>query len=62
VTVRRRPAAGDDAIYQLNDAPFRGDAFMALEFAAGALDGADVSVDYPAAFGITPPPAPSPAG
>ena len=41
-------------------APFRGDAFMALEFSAGALDGAAVSVVYPPAFGIMPPPAPSP--
>ena len=43
-------------------APFRGDAFMALEFVPGALDGADVSVVYPPAFGVTRPPAPSPAG
>jgi putative acetyltransferase len=43
-------------------APFRGDAFMALEFVPGALDGAAVSVVYPPAFGVTPPPAPSPAG
>jgi putative acetyltransferase len=43
-------------------APFRGDAFMALELEAGALDGAEVSVVYPPAFGVTPPPAPSPAG
>lgn len=43
-------------------APFRGDAFMALEFVPGALDGADVSVVYPPAFGVTPPPVPSPAG
>jgi putative acetyltransferase len=39
-------------------APFRGDAFMALEFVPGALDGAEVSVVYPPAFGITPPPRP----
>jgi putative acetyltransferase len=43
-------------------APFRGDAFMALEFEPGALDGAEVSVVYPPAFGVTPPPVPPPAG
>jgi len=43
-------------------APFRGDAFMALEVAPGALDGVEVSVVYPPAFGITPPRGPSPAG
>jgi putative acetyltransferase len=43
-------------------APFRGDAFMALEFVPGALDGAEVSVVYPPAFVVTPPPVPPPAG
>ena len=32
-------------------APFGGDGFMALELAAGALDGRDGVVAYPAAFG-----------
>ena len=37
-------------------APFHGESFMALELVAGALDGAAVTVTYPPAFGITPPP------
>jgi putative acetyltransferase len=36
-------------------APFRGDSFMTLELAHDALGGADVSVVYPPAFGLTPP-------
>jgi putative acetyltransferase len=34
-------------------APFTGDAFMALELAAGALQGEEGRVTYPPAFGIT---------
>ena len=34
-------------------APFSGDAFMALELAPGALQGADGRVTYPPAFGVT---------
>jgi predicted N-acetyltransferase YhbS len=70
--------ADDDAIRRLNDTAFGGpaeskliadlrgwlgrNAFMALEFVPGALDGAEVSVVYPPAFGVTPPLAASPAG
>ncbi len=43
-------------------APFRGNSFMALELAPDALDGADVSVVYPPAFGLTPPRGPRRAG
>jgi len=39
-------------------APFQGDSFMAIELATHALDGADVSVVYPPAFGLTRPPEP----
>jgi putative acetyltransferase len=35
-------------------APFRGEAFMALELMPGALDGHAGSVTYPDAFGIAP--------
>jgi putative acetyltransferase len=35
-------------------APFRGDAFMALELVPGALNGAKTAVVYPPAFAITP--------
>jgi putative acetyltransferase len=34
------------------DAPFEGEAFMALELVGGALEGKDGLVVYPAAFGI----------
>ena len=34
------------------DSPFEGDSFMALELVAGALDGEDGLVVYPAAFGL----------
>jgi putative acetyltransferase len=44
------------------NAPFSGDAFMALEFVPGALAGAKVSVVYPPAFGVMPPPGPPPSG